>query len=86
MAFARAIITKPRVLFLDEPFSALDSLNRREVQFQLKRLQKAIGMTIFHITHDQEEAFLMADNVAVMINGSIEQHDRPEKCYHAPLQ
>ena len=84
VAFARAIITKPRVLFLDEPFSALDSLHRREVQFQLKRLQKAIGMTIFHITHDQEEAFLMADTVAVMINGSIEQHDRPEQCYRAP--
>ena len=84
IAFARAIITKPRVLFLDEPFSALDSYNKREVQFQLKRLQKTIDLTVFHVTHDQEEAFLMADYVAVMINGSIEQHDRPEQCYRAP--
>ncbi len=61
IAFARAIITKPRVLFLDEPFSALDSYIKREVQFQLKRLQKTIDLTIFHVTHDQEEAFLMAD-------------------------
>lgn len=84
IAFARAIITKPRVLFLDEPFSALDSYNKREVQFQLKRLQQTIDLTVFHVTHDQEEAFLMADYVAVMINGSIEQHDRPEQCYRTP--
>ena len=84
IAFARAIITKPRVLFLDEPFSALDSYIKREVQFQLKRLQKTIDLTIFHVTHDQEEAFLMADHMAVMINGAIEQHDRPEQCYRSP--
>jgi len=84
IAFARAIITKPRVLFLDEPFSALDSYIKREVQFQLKRLQKTIDLTVFHVTHDQEEAFLMADTMAVMIGGSIEQHARPEQCYQAP--
>jgi len=84
IAFARAIITKPRVLFLDEPFSALDSYIKREVQFQLKRLQKTIDLTIFHVTHDQEEAFLMADYMAVMIGGAIEQHDRPEQCYREP--
>jgi len=84
IAFARAIITKPRVLFLDEPFSALDSYIKREVQFQLKRLQKTIDLTIFHVTHDQEEAFLMADYMAVMIDGEIKQHDRPEQCYRAP--
>jgi ABC-type Fe3+/spermidine/putrescine transport system ATPase subunit len=84
IAFARAIITKPRVLFLDEPFSALDSYIKREVQFQLKRLQKTIDLTIFHVTHDQEEAFLMADYMAVMIGGAIEQHARPEQCYREP--
>jgi ABC-type Fe3+/spermidine/putrescine transport system ATPase subunit len=84
IAFARAIITKPRVLFLDEPFSALDSYIKREVQFQLKRLQKTIDLTIFHVTHDQEEAFLMADYMAVMIDGAIEQHARPELCYREP--
>jgi ABC-type Fe3+/spermidine/putrescine transport system ATPase subunit len=72
------------VLFLDEPFSALDSYIKREVQFQLKRLQKTIDLTIFHVTHDQEEAFLMADYLAVMIDGAIEQHARPELCYREP--
>jgi ABC-type Fe3+/spermidine/putrescine transport system ATPase subunit len=84
IAFARAIITKPRVLFLDEPFSALDSYIKREVQFQLKRLQKTIDLTVFHVTHDQEEAFLMADHMAIMINGSIEQNATPERCYRQP--
>ena len=54
VAFARALITKPTVLFLDEPFSALDAYIRRHVQFQLKRLQKAVNLTVFHVTHDQE--------------------------------
>jgi ABC-type Fe3+/spermidine/putrescine transport system ATPase subunit len=84
IAFARAIITKPRVLFLDEPFSALDSYIKREVQFQLKRLHKAIDLTVFHVTHDHEEAFLMADYMAVMINGAIEQSGPPEQCYQSP--
>jgi ABC-type Fe3+/spermidine/putrescine transport system ATPase subunit len=81
VAFARALITKPRVLFLDEPFSALDAYIRRRVQFQLKRLQRAIDLTVFHVTHDQEEAFLMAQHMAIMINGRIEQLGTPEACY-----
>jgi ABC-type Fe3+/spermidine/putrescine transport system ATPase subunit len=84
VAFARALITKPKVLFLDEPFSALDAYIRRQVQFQLKRLQRAIDLTVFHVTHDQEEAFLMADHMAILINGRIEQSGTPEACYNAP--
>lgn len=84
VAFARALITKPKVLFLDEPFSALDAYIKRRVQFQLKRLQKAIDLTVFHVTHDQEEAFLMADHMAIMINGRIEQSGTPEVCYNTP--
>jgi len=84
VAFARALITKPRVLFLDEPFSALDAYIRRRVQFELKRLQKAVDLTVFHVTHDQEEAFLMADHMAIMIDGRIEQRGTPEECYNIP--
>lgn len=84
VAFARALITKPKVLFLDEPFSALDAYIRRRVQFQLKRLQKAIDLTVFHVTHDQEEAFLMAEHMAIMIKGRIEQWGTPEECYNTP--
>jgi len=84
VAFARAVITKPKVLFLDEPFSALDAYIRRQVQFQLKMLQKAIDLTVFHVTHDQEEAFLMAEHMAIMINGRIEQWGSPEECYNRP--
>lgn len=84
VAFARALITKPKVLFLDEPFSALDAYIRRRVQFQLKRLQKSIGLTVFHVTHDQEEAFLMADHMAIMVNGQIEQSGTPDECYNTP--
>jgi ABC-type Fe3+/spermidine/putrescine transport system ATPase subunit len=84
VAFARALITKPKILFLDEPFSALDAYIRRHIQFQLKRLQKAIDLTVFHVTHDQEEAFLMADHMAIMINGRIEQRGRPDECYNTP--
>lgn len=84
VAFARALITKPKVLFLDEPFSALDAYIRRHVQFQLKRLQKAVDLTVFHVTHDQEEAFLMAEGMAIMIQGRIEQWGTPEACYNVP--
>ncbi len=84
LAFARALITKPKVLFLDEPFSALDAYIKRRVQFQLKRLQNAVALTVFHVTHDQEEAFLMAKHMAVMINGRIEQRGTPEECYNTP--
>jgi ABC-type Fe3+/spermidine/putrescine transport system ATPase subunit len=84
VAFARALITKPKVLFLDEPFSALDAYIKRRVQFQLKRLQKSVDLTVFHVTHDQEEAFLMAEHMAIMINGRIEQRGTPEECYNTP--
>ncbi len=84
VAFARALITKPKVLFLDEPFSALDAYIKRRVQFQLKRLQKAVNLTVFHVTHDQEEAFLMAEHMAIMINGRIEQRGTPDECYNVP--
>jgi ABC-type Fe3+/spermidine/putrescine transport system ATPase subunit len=84
VAFARALITKPKVLFLDEPFSALDAYIRRRVQFQLKRLQKAVDLTVFHVTHDQEDAFLMAEHMALMIQGHIEQWGTPEECYNTP--
>ena len=84
VALARAIIKRPRLLLLDEPLSALDRKVRAEMQLELKRLQHEVGMTFVVVTHDQEEAMSMADRVAVLNRGSLEQLDTPEGLYSRP--
>jgi spermidine/putrescine transport system ATP-binding protein len=84
VALARAIVPGPRVLLLDEPLSALDAKLRREMQVELKRLQRQIGLTTILVTHDQEEALAMSDRIAVMRAGRIEQLGTGEQVYHSP--
>ncbi|HEX2704678.1 MAG TPA: ABC transporter ATP-binding protein [Candidatus Lustribacter sp.] len=84
VAVARAIVNKPEVLLLDEPLGALDLKLRRQMQIELKRIQSEVGLTFIHVTHDQEEAMTMADTVAVMNEGRIEQMGRPEELYDLP--
>lgn len=84
VALARAIVKRPRLLLLDEPLSALDRKVRADMQLELKRLQHEVGMTFVVVTHDQEEAMSMADRVAVLNAGSVEQLDSPVGLYSAP--
>jgi spermidine/putrescine transport system ATP-binding protein len=84
VALARALINKPEVLLLDEPLGALDLKLRRNMQIELKRIQTEVGLTFIHVTHDQEEAMTMADTVAVMNAGVIEQMGAPEELYENP--
>jgi spermidine/putrescine transport system ATP-binding protein len=84
VAMARAIINRPRVLLLDEPLSALDARLRREMQVELKRLQRELDMTFILVTHDQEEALSMSDRVVVMQAGKIAQIGTPREVYEEP--
>ena len=84
VALARALINKPEVLLLDEPLGALDLKLRRSMQIELKRIQTEVGLTFIHVTHDQEEAMTMADTVAVMNKGVIEQMGAPAELYENP--
>jgi spermidine/putrescine transport system ATP-binding protein len=84
VALARALINKPEVLLLDEPLGALDLRLRRQMQIELKRIQGEVGLTFVHVTHDQEEAMTMADTIAVMNGGVIEQMGTPEDLYENP--
>ena len=84
VAIARAVILAPRLLLLDEPLGALDLQLRRQMQTELKRLQKQLGITFIYITHDQEEALNMSDRIAVMRSGRIEQLGSPEEIYEHP--
>ncbi len=84
VALARALINEPEVLLLDEPLGALDLKLRRAMQIELKRIQTEVGLTFIHVTHDQEEAMTMADTVAVMNAGVIEQMGAPEELYENP--
>ena len=84
VALARALINKPEVLLLDEPLGALDLKLRRAMQIELKRIQTDVGLTFVHVTHDQEEAMTMADTVAVMNKGVIEQMGAPAELYENP--
>ena len=84
VALARALILKPRVLLLDEPLSALDKKMREQMQVELIRLQRAVGITFILVTHDQEEALIMSDRIAVMFDGEIAQLDDPEVLYRRP--
>lgn len=84
VAIARAIVNKPSVLLLDEPLGALDLMLRRQMQSELKKLQKALGITFIYITHDQEEALNMSSRIVVMRNGNIEQIGTPSEVYDTP--
>ncbi|WP_046509328.1 ABC transporter ATP-binding protein [Streptomyces odonnellii] len=84
VAVARALINHPQVLLLDEPLGALDLKLRRQMQLELKRIQTEVGITFIHVTHDQEEAMTMADTVAVMNAGRVEQLGSPADLYENP--
>ncbi|HEY6747603.1 MAG TPA: ABC transporter ATP-binding protein [Mycobacteriales bacterium] len=84
VALARAVVNRPDVLLLDEPLGALDLKLRRQMQLELKRIQDEVGITFVHVTHDQEEAMTMADTIAVMNAGRIEQLGSPLDLYEAP--
>jgi putative spermidine/putrescine transport system ATP-binding protein len=84
VALARALITEPRVLLLDEPLSALDPFLRFKMRAELKAWQKSLGMTFIHVTHSQEEAMALADQIVVMNAGRIEQEGPPRAIFNAP--
>jgi spermidine/putrescine transport system ATP-binding protein len=84
VALARALVNKPQVLLLDEPLGALDLKLRKQMQLELKAIQHDIGITFVHVTHDQEEAMTMADQIAVMNRGRIEQLGTPTELYETP--
>jgi spermidine/putrescine transport system ATP-binding protein len=84
VALARAIVNRPRALLLDEPLGALDLKLRKQLQLELSRIQREVGITFVHVTHDQEEAMSMADTIAVMNQGRIEQLGAPEELYERP--
>ncbi len=84
VALARALILKPKVLLLDEPLSALDKKMRENMQMELIKLQRQVGITFILVTHDQEEALVMSDRIAVMFEGEIAQLDDPETLYRLP--
>jgi spermidine/putrescine transport system ATP-binding protein len=85
VALARALVNSPRVLLLDEPLGALDLKLRKEMQLFIKGLQHDVGITFIHVTHDQEEAMTMADGIAVMNSGRIEQLGPPDELYERPM-
>jgi len=84
VALARAIVNNPRVLLLDEPLGALDLKLRKQMQLELKAIQNDVGITFVHVTHDQEEAMTMADGIAIMNAGKIEQLGAPADLYERP--
>jgi spermidine/putrescine transport system ATP-binding protein len=84
VALARALINRPAVLLLDEPLGALDLKLRKQMQVELKRIQKEVGITFIYVTHDQEEAMTMSDRIAVMNKGHYEQLGDPETLYERP--
>ena len=85
VAIARALVNEPDVLLLDEPLSALDAKLRKEMQQELKRIQKEVGITFIFVTHDQEEALTMSDKIVVMKDGNIEQIGTPTEIYNEPI-
>jgi putative spermidine/putrescine transport system ATP-binding protein len=84
VALARALVTEPKLILFDEPMSALDAEIRKRLRVELKRLQKRLGFTGLFVTHDQEEALVIGDRIAVMREGRIEQFGRPIEVYNAP--
>jgi len=84
VALARALVVEPRVLLCDEPLGALDRKLRQQMQFELKELQRRLGVTLVFVTHDQEEALAMSDRIAVMNRGRVEQIGTPTAIYERP--
>ena len=84
VAIARALVNEPKVLLLDEPLAALDLKLRKEMQYELKRIQQEVGITFIFVTHDQEEALTMSDKIVVMKSGEIQQVGTPEEIYNEP--
>jgi putative spermidine/putrescine transport system ATP-binding protein len=84
VAIARVLVTKPRILLLDEPLSALDKSLREEMKFWIKNLQQELGITTVYVTHDQDEALTMSDRIGVMRGGRIEQSGTPREIYEQP--
>jgi spermidine/putrescine transport system ATP-binding protein len=84
VALARALVLNPKVLLLDEPLGALDAQLRRQLQFDLRALQREVGITFVYVTHDQEEALTMSDRIAVLAGGRIEQVGAPQEIYSCP--
>ncbi|MGA0355396.1 MAG: ABC transporter ATP-binding protein [Ilumatobacteraceae bacterium] len=85
VALARALVNRPKVLLLDEPLAALDLKLRQEMQFELKQLQREVGITFVFVTHDQEEALALSDRIGVMDSGRLLQVGTPEEIYDAPV-
>jgi putative spermidine/putrescine transport system ATP-binding protein len=85
VALARAIVTRPRVLLLDEPLSALDKSLRTDMQIELKRIQREVGITTIFVTHDQEEALTLSDRIGILRDGRLVQEGEPKYVYRAPL-
>jgi spermidine/putrescine transport system ATP-binding protein len=84
VALARALVLRPRVLLLDEPLGALDAKLRKQVQLELRAVQREVGITFVYVTHDQEEALTMSDQIAVLAEGRVEQVGPPQEIYSAP--
>lgn len=84
VALARALVNMPKALLLDEPLAALDLKLRQQMQFELKRIQREVGITFIFVTHDQHEALTMSDRIAVMSQGKVEQIGSPEEIYNSP--
>lgn len=85
VALARAIVTEPRVLLLDEPLSALDKSLRVDMQIELKRIQREVGVTTIFVTHDQEEALTLSDRIGILRDGRLVQEGEPRQVYNAPV-
>ncbi|MET0684521.1 MAG: ABC transporter ATP-binding protein [Solirubrobacteraceae bacterium] len=86
VALARALVNRPSVLLLDEPLGALDLQLRKQMQIELKRIQREVGITFIYVTHDQEEALAMSDRIAVMHDGVVQQLGPPEEIYEQPVK
>lgn len=86
VALARALLPQPRLLFLDEPFSALDATVKRQLQIQLREINQRLNVTILHVTHDQEEAFMLGKRIAVMIHGRLRQVGSRDDIYYRPAE
>lgn len=84
VALARALVNRPQLLLLDEPLSALDANLRRQMQMELKALQREVGITFIFVTHDQEEAMVMSDRIALLRSGNLEQVAAPDEIYNRP--
>ena len=84
VALARALVNRPRLLLLDEPLSALDANLRRQMQVELKSLQREVGIAFVFVTHDQEEAMVMSDRIALLRSGELEQVATPREIYSHP--